>query len=862
MKRFLTLLFVCLLSMSAAYAEDIQALTDAHLDSVISKASQNNNDNKTTPQKSDKPYGTHVKNIQPKRSLFTQMNIGVGFLYFDNVRGNLGGKPAVAFNTDRFSSFKNKGRLQYNRTPLFEYILGYRVCEWFKFGLSYQNQPGVAVQSQAAMFTGLNDEDESVKNYAIFTSLLNLNAIMGKIYFEMPRSLIWNNVAYLPYIGAAVGPGWQSWTENTVDYIATSDILFSQPLPLKQKISANCVWMIDAGLRIRNSMPTSNFSLTAGCKFTSWGQSRNLGLITQQNGLSMGLAKPFTVKMLYSFAPYLGFQWNFPACDYANAHSYVTDAQGRPHAFLSFHNLSENKNMIFTQLNVGAGFLLFDQVRGRLGGIPVELFTDAGTATYRDRLSYNVTPLYEYMIGFQNVSWFKYALSYQNQQNVSIETQTLSAEGTTQANAKQKLSSQLGLNAVMAKFYFQLPYYTSFFKFFSFAPYLGAGVGPGWQSWTNTVLYSMINADQGEFTSFTLPLRQNISTSCAWLIDAGIHFKSLHYAFPFNVSFGCKFNSWGQALNIGQMDQQGYGFDKGLSDPFKIRMLYSFAPYMGMQWDFPVDYNYMINKKCIMRWKPFVTHVNNIQEKSGTMIQANVGIGFLRFDKVRGNLQVEPSSLLNTEVQTSAPYKGSLKYNRTPLMEYLIGYQYNQWFMTALSYQHQGAVFVETPPLRASEIVSQAEGPVDTMKSQLELNSVMLKVYFQSPKSLVWRGWAHTPYIAAGVGPGWQSWTDTQVCYGNNGTAVVPIYTSGTVRLRQKISANAVWTVDVGLKMKNATPNCKFSILGGCKYNAWGQARSIGKIDQQGDIKLGLFKPVTIRMVYQFAPYLGVQWNF
>jgi len=80
--------------------------------------------------------------------------------------------------------------------------------------------------------------------------------------------------------------------------------------------------------------------------------------------------------------------------------------------------------------------------------------------------------------------------------------------------------------------------------------------------------------------------------------------------------------------------------------------------------------------------------------------------------------------------------------------------------------------------------------------------------------------------------------------------------------LHQKISTNAVWMVDTGFRIQSAYPSSHFSVLLGCKYNQWGQATSIGKMSQQGAHKVALVQPVIIKTVYQFAPYLGVQWNF
>ena len=66
--------------------------------------------------------------------------------------------------------------------------------------------------------------------------------------------------------------------------------------------------------------------------------------------------------------------------------------------------------------------------------------------------------------------------------------------------------------------------------------------------------------------------------------------------------------------------------------------------------------------------------------------------------------------------------------------------------------------------------------------------------------------------------------------------------------------------IDIGMRIQSAYPNSKFSLIIGTKYNQWGQARSIGKMTQQGAHKIALGHPLIIKTVYQFAPYLGVQW--
>jgi len=142
--------------------------------------------------------------------------------------------------------------------------------------------------------------------------------------------------------------------------------------------------------------------------------------------------------------------------------------------------------------------------------------------------------------------------------------------------------------------------------------------------------------------------------------------------------------------------------------------------------------------------------------------------------------------------------------------------------------------------------------------SNLSLDALLAKVYFELPYAMIWRSLSTNPYLAVGVGPGWQSWTRIETDYMLGNT----IFSSRTIPIRQKISTNAVWMIDMGLRLQSAYPNSKFSVLLGCKYNQWGQARSIGKMTQQGAQKLALTQPLRIKTVYQFAPYLGVQWNF
>ncbi len=54
-----------------------------------------------------------------------------------------------------------------------------------------------------------------------------------------------------------------------------------------------------------------------------------------------------------------------------------------------------------------------------------------------------------------------------------------------------------------------------------------------------------------------------------------------------------------------------------------------------------------------------------------------------------------------------------------------------------------------------------------------------------------------------------------------------------------------------------------FSVLLGCKFNYWGQARNMGANKHMLDyVVSGLAHPIGIKSIYQFAPYLGFELDF
>ena len=118
---------------------------------------------------------------------------------------------------------------------------------------------------------------------------------------------------YTLYFNAGVGPCWQSWTDlrqyiqfQTADGVETTFVN-----TLKQKYGTSALWTLDAGLRTKSANTTSFISLLFGCKFISWGKVPNLGFDKDQSSWGFAFEKPYSARMLYSFAPYIGVQWNF-----------------------------------------------------------------------------------------------------------------------------------------------------------------------------------------------------------------------------------------------------------------------------------------------------------------------------------------------------------------------------------------------------------------------------------------------------------------------------------------------------------------------------------------------------------------------
>lgn len=817
------------------------------------------------------PSFTYINNIQEKKSPFFQFNVGVGFLYFSDISSNLGGAPSSSFlppnaPAPNFVDVPFQGKLNYNRTPLFEALIGYRLFPWFKFALSYQHQGNISINTDALKSANTN------AGKASFHSNLNLDAIMAKFYLELPWPMIVKNVATSPYLAVGVGPGWQSWTRVQVQYYDVVGNFRNRYTALNDKISANAVWMLDLGFRLQDAVRHQKFSVTLGCKYNQWGQATNIGALKDQDQLKLGLSEPFKIKTVFSFAPYLGAQWNFPSSNSIKTPIIVNgrDANSWIPFWVSSGNFTDPG--IWTQLNVGVGFLYFNGAKGVVVADGATPTPTVGRPTqfgpYRGGFSYNRTPLIEFLLGWRILPFLRAGLSLQTQGQVTVQSNWQTATGaiTNGVNPVDqphiyKLSSSLNLNSVMLRFYLDSPL-EMLFKSIAFTPYLGGGFGGGWQSWNNITIQDVIVNPGNSRNNNPRFLRRKTSANAVWLLDIGTKLKSVLPKTDFSLSAGVKFNYWGQARNIGKLSQQG-GNKQFLVRPLTIKYVYSFAPYLGVQWNFPNNFNfkkpYTIDGRRLDTWTPFWTEARNIQDKTSLWTQFNMGVGFLYFSTVRGTITGVPGDAFNYEAK-GKDFNGKLSYNRTPLFEYLLGYRFNNWVKAALSYQHQANVSVQSQPqdARLPVFTTNSLSKI-TFRSNLELDAILAKGVFELPFALIFKSVAMSPYLGLGVGLGWQTWEST-VQHIQFDTGFINYITQQP--LQRKISANCVWMVDLGVESKSAFPNSPFSVLLGCKYNQWGQARNLGELSQQGTLNVGLSRPLRIKTVYQFAPYIGAQWNF
>lgn len=309
-------LFTALLCLSPLKA-------DGHLQTLEAKAP-----NQQAPNYSSKsgfrntwtPYFTKTCNVQPQKATFVHTNVAMGFLYFSGVKGNLQPDPSLLGNAAAFafqisptkSTRTIQGRLNYNRTPLYEVVFGYQWNNFIKTGFSFQAQSNVSVFTQAQLAPAISSVAAGTNMQSQFFSDVNLYGLALKGYFTFPYSLVVKMVSITPFVSLGIGPCWQTWKRLTISYRIPRASAFSD-LDLNQKISANAFFTTDLGFSTTWLIRNKTFKLVKGTRFNIWGQARSMGKVRDQSFVTVRnfLTNPLRIKTVYQFAPYIGLTFDF-----------------------------------------------------------------------------------------------------------------------------------------------------------------------------------------------------------------------------------------------------------------------------------------------------------------------------------------------------------------------------------------------------------------------------------------------------------------------------------------------------------------------------------------------------------------------
>ncbi len=262
-------------------------------------------------------------------------------------------------------------------------------------------------------------------------------------------------------------------------------------------------------------------------------------------------------------------------------------------------------------------------------------------------------------------------------------------------------------------------------------------------------------------------------------------------------------------------------------------------------------------------WRAYFTKNSNFENVTPYAANVNVGIGFLYFAGSRGApFGVTANYSFGSGTWTNDhPFEGRWKYNKTLLKElsmvWNLGGTLNccNWLGLGLSVLNQGGVTMSYNP-----ILNVAGGSVYFIyKGSLDLNAIVGKFFVYSPWSLIWKGNGYSPYLGLSVGPSWQTWRDLKK---------VDVTLATTTYYNTKYSANCFFGSELGVKVRSLVPNVNLSGMFGLKFNLWGQARSMGFGEQEtardGDngSEYALWKPIKIKTVYQWSPFIGILFSY
>lgn len=263
--------------------------------------------------------------------MFTELQTGLGFLYFAGVHGNLSPQPAQLFTSIALSNYPVKGKIEYNRTPVFTFDLGWNLTNWLSCAATLQCQQNIHIRTKPLQFAGRTIQPLAEDTFAQvnFQSFLDLYSIGGKILLNWSNLLRFSGWKMGLFIGGSCAAGWQSWTE--VQAIQTyfnsrQDVLTNASISFRDKYFANFSYTGDSGVVFKPTNIFAKMSIRLGCKFIGWGAARGLGALKDQKDIKRltssnaafgstaiysNYFKPFRIKTIYSWTPYVGINWDF-----------------------------------------------------------------------------------------------------------------------------------------------------------------------------------------------------------------------------------------------------------------------------------------------------------------------------------------------------------------------------------------------------------------------------------------------------------------------------------------------------------------------------------------------------------------------
>lgn len=249
----------------------------------------------------------------PSYSYFSNLNFGLGIVYFSGIRGT----SSRINNSERLKTKRMQSNFVRNRSILTEAVAGWNLGNSWSFlnflgvGFGVLSQNNIYIQSYI-----MTREETGRPSFGIFQGTVNLQAIVSKFFLTSPYSFLLNKIISTPFMVLSVGPSWQTWSDLLLYNVSSDNV--EKTTRFRQKISSNCFFGTDLGFKVQSINPQIKFALLLGCKFNLWGQAKSMGKADNQkwrsangNNPQYALNQPYSVKTVYQWAPYIGFDWLF-----------------------------------------------------------------------------------------------------------------------------------------------------------------------------------------------------------------------------------------------------------------------------------------------------------------------------------------------------------------------------------------------------------------------------------------------------------------------------------------------------------------------------------------------------------------------